>query len=188
MSPYPRSKLKLENYLNRKKKNISCIILRYFNVAGSDKKLRCGFNVKNDYNLILNLCTSSIKNRKFVINGNNYKTKDGTPIRDYIHVEDLAKIHLLAANFIIKKKIFKIFNCGYGYGFSVKEIFQKFNSITKNKISYKIGKRRKSDIVISISNPNKLIKYTQWKPKQNNLSHVLKSSLNWYKKSMKMKK
>ncbi len=188
MSPYPRSKLKLENYLNRKKKNISCIILRYFNVAGSDKKLRCGFNVKNDYNLILNLCTSSIKNRKFVINGNNYKTKDGTPIRDYIHVEDLAKIHLLAANFIIKKKIFKIFNCGYGYGFSVKEIFQKFNSITKNKISYKIGKRRKSDIVISISNPNKLIKYTQWKPKQNNLTHVLKSSLNWYKKSMKIKK
>ena len=188
MSPYPRSKLKLENYLNRKKKNISCIILRYFNVAGSDKKLRCGFNVKNDYNLILNLCTSSIKNRKFVINGNNYKTKDGTPIRDYIHVEDLAKIHLLAANFIIKKKIFKIFNCGYGYGFSVKEIFQKFNSITKNKISYKIGKRRKSDIVISISNPDKLIKYTQWKPKQNNLTHVLKSSLSWYKKSMKMKK
>ena len=188
MSPYPRSKLKLENYLNRKKKNISCIILRYFNVAGSDKKLRCGFNVKNDYNLILNLCTSSIKNRKFVINGNNYKTKDGTPIRDFIHVEDLAKIHLLAANFIIKKKIFKIFNCGYGYGFSVKEIFQKFNSITKNKISYKIGKRRKSDIVISISNPDKLIKYTQWKPKQNNLTHVLKSSLSWYKKSMKMKK
>ena len=186
MSPYPKSKLKLENYL-KKKKNISCIILRYFNVAGSDKKLRCGFNVKNDYNLILNLCTSSIKNKKFVINGNNYKTKDGTPIRDYIHVEDLAKIHLLAANLIIKKKIFKIFNCGYGYGFSVKEIFQKFNSITKNKINYKIGKKRKSDIVISISNPNKLIQYTQWKPKKNNLAHVLKSSLNWYKKSMKIK-
>ena len=67
-------------------------------MAGSDKKLRCGFNVKNDYNLILNLCSSSIKSRKFVINGNNYKTKDGTPVRDFIHVEDLAKIHLLAAN------------------------------------------------------------------------------------------
>ena len=187
MSPYPKSKLKLENYLKRKKKYMSCIILRYFNVAGSDKKLRCGFNVKNDYNLILNLCTSSIKNRKFIINGNNYKTKDGTPVRDFIHVEDLAKIHLLAANLIIKKKIFKIFNCGYGYGFSVKEIFQKFNSITRNKINYQIGKRRKSDIVISISNPNKLIKYTQWKPKQNNLVHVLKSSLKWYKKSMRMK-
>ena len=67
------------------------------------------------------------------------------------------------------------------------EIFQKFNSITRNKINYQIGKRRKSDIVISISNPNKLIKYTQWKPKQNNLVHVLKSSLKWYKKSMRMK-
>ena len=124
MSPYPRSKLKLENYLNRKKKNISCIILRYFNVAGSDKKLRCGFNVKNDYNLILNLCTSSIKNRKFVINGNNYKTKDGTPIRDFIHVEDLAKIHLLAANFIIKKKFLKFLIVDMGMVFQLKKFFK----------------------------------------------------------------
>ena len=185
MSPYPKSKLKLENYLKKKENNIGCIILRYFNVAGSDKKLRCGFNVKNDYNLILNLCSSSIKKKKFIINGNNYKTKDGTPIRDYIHVEDLAQIHLLAANLIIKKRLFKIFNCGYGYGFSIKEIFQKFNSITKNKINYKVGKRRKSDIVVSISNPNKLMRYTKWKPKFNNLTHVLKSSLNWYKKSIK---
>ena len=185
MSPYPKSKLKLENYLKKKENHIGCIILRYFNVAGSDKKLRCGFNVKNGYNLILNLCSSIIKKKKFIINGNDYKTKDGTPIRDYIHVEDLAQIHLLAANLIIKKRVFKIFNCGYGYGFSVKEIFQKFNSITKNKINYKVGKRRKSDIVISISNPNKLIRYTKWKPRFNNLTHVLKSSLNWYKKSIK---
>ena len=185
MSPYPKSKLKLENYLKKKKNYIGCIILRYFNVAGSDKKLRCGFNVKNGYNLILNLCSSSIKKKKFIINGNDYKTKDGTPIRDYIHVEDLAEIHLLAANLIIKKRVFKVFNCGYGYGFSIKEIFQKFNSITKNKINYKVGKRRRSDIVISISNPNKLMRYTKWKPKFNNLTHVLKSSLNWYKKSIK---
>ena len=184
MSPYPKSKLKLENYLKKKENHIGCIILRYFNVAGSDKKLRCGFNVKNGYNLILNLCSSIIKKKKFIINGNDYKTKDGTPIRDYIHVEDLAQIHLLAANLIIKKRVFKIFNCGYGYGFSVKEIFQKFNSITKNKINYKVGKRRKSDIVISISNPNKLMRYTKWKPRFNNLTHILKSSLNWYKKSI----
>ena len=131
------------------------------------------------------MCSSSIKKKKFIINGNDYKTKDGTPIRDYIHVEDLAEIHLLAANLIIKKRVFKVFNCGYGYGFSIKEIFQKFNSITKNKINYKVGKRRKSDIVISISNPNKLMRYTKWKPKFNNLTHVLKSSLNWYKKSIK---
>jgi UDP-glucose 4-epimerase len=182
MSPYPKSKLKLEKFLIKNKKNISCVILRYFNVAGADKKLRCGFNVKNGYNLILNLCVSSLKKKEFIINGNNYGTKDGTPIRDYIHVQDLAKIHLLSADLVLKKKIFEIFNCGYGYGFSVQEILQKFKSISKNKIKYKIGKRRKSDIVISISNPNKLIRMTKWKPRYNSLTQVLKSSFNWYKK------
>ena len=184
MSAYPKSKLKLENFLKKKKKFISCIILRYFNVAGADYKLRCGFDVKKGYNLILNLCAAGIRNKKFIINGNNYKTKDGTPIRDYIHVEDLAKIHLLTANLIQKKKIFKIFNCGYGNGFSVNQILRKFNFLLKNKINYKIGKRRNSDIIISIANPNKLIKETNWRPKFNNLDYILKSSLSWYRKNI----
>ena len=184
MSAYPKSKLKLENFLKKKKKFISCIILRYFNVAGADYKLRCGFDVKKGYNLILNLCAAGIRNKKFIINGNNYKTKDGTPIRDYIHVEDLAKIHLITANLIQKKKIFKIFNCGYGNGFSVNQILRKFNFLLKNKINYKIGKRRNSDIIISIANPNKLIKETNWRPKFNNLDYILKSSLSWYRKNI----
>ena len=79
------------------------MILRYFNVAGSDKKLRCGFNIRKGYNLILNLCAATLKNKTFIINGNDYKTPDGTTIRDYIHVEDLAQIHLLIANLILKK-------------------------------------------------------------------------------------
>ena len=184
MSAYPKSKLRLENFLKKNKKKISCIILRYFNVAGSDHKLRCGFNIKKGYNLILNLCTAGIKKKKFIINGNNYKTKDGTPIRDYIHVEDLAQIHLLAANLILKKKMFKIFNCGYGQGFSVYQILSEFDVLLKNKINYRIGKRRDSDIVISIANPSKLINETNWKPKFNNLNYILKSSLSWYKKNI----
>ena len=184
MSPYPKSKLKLEKYLIKKKDKVRCVILRYFNVAGSDKKLRCGFNIRKGYNLILNLCAASLKNKTFIINGDDYKTTDGTTIRDYIHVEDLAQIHLLIANLILKKKMFKIFNCGYGYGFSVKEILQKFILISKSKINFKIGKRRDSDIVISIANSQKLVKEIKWKPKYNNLNYLLKSSLNWYKKNI----
>ena len=182
MSAYSKSKLKLEKYLIKKRKKIRCVILRYFNVAGSDKKLRSGFNINKGYNLILNLCAASIKKKKFIINGDNYKTPDGTPIRDYIHVEDLAKIHLLCADLIFKKKIFATFNCGYGNGFSVLEILKKFNLLSSNKIEHIVGKRRKSDIIISIANPNKLIKYTNWKPKYNNLTHIVRSSLHWYKK------
>jgi len=174
--------------LSKKKSKIQCVILRYFNVAGSDKKLRCGFNIKKGYNLILNLCAASIKKKMFIINGNDYNTRDGTTIRDYIHVEDLAKIHLLSAKLVLKKNIFKIFNCGYGNGFSVMEILKKFNSLSPNKIKYRIGKRRKSDIIISIANPKKLTKLTKWKPKYNNLTHIVTSSLQWYKKMSNIKK
>lgn len=182
-SPYPKSKLKLENFLIKNKRKISCIILRYFNVAGSDKKLRCGFNVKKGYNLILNLCFAANKKKIFKINGNDYNTKDGTPIRDYIHVQDLAEIHLLAAQKILKKNSFRVFNCGYGNGYSVMEILQKFNFYSKSKIKYVVGKRRKSDIVISIANPKKIIQFIKWRPKYKNLGKVVKSSLKWYLKN-----
>ena len=184
LSAYPKSKLKLEDYLKKNKSEISCIILRYFNVAGVDKKLRSGFDVKKGYNLILNLCAASLKKKLFIINGDNYNTSDGTPVKDYIDVVDLANINLLAAKLVLKKKIFKIFNCGYGEGFSVKQILDIFNKMSKKKIKYKVGKRRASDIVVSIANPKKLKNFTGWKPKFNNLEQIIKSSLKWYKKSI----
>ena len=72
-----------------------------------------------------------------MINGQNYKTRDGTTIRDYIHVEDLAKIHMSTANLLIKKKIFQTFNCGYGYGYSVKQILEKFTFYSKIELNLK---------------------------------------------------
>ena len=185
LSAYPKSKLKLEDFLKKNKSKISCVVLRYFNVAGVDKKLRSGFNVNSGYNLILNLCAASLKKKIFVINGNNYNTSDGTTVRDYIDVVDLANIHLLAAKLVLKKKIFKVFNCGYGQGFSVKQILDKFNIVSKNKIKYRVGERRASDIIISIANPKKLKHYTGWKPKFNNLEKIVSSSLKWYKKNTK---
>lgn len=182
ISPYSKSKLKLEKFLLKKKNKINCIILRYFNVAGVEKKFRCGFNINKGSNLILNLCAASEKNKIFIINGNNYKTSDGTTVRDYIHVEDLAKIHLLTANLVLKKRIFKILNCGYGLGFSVKQILKEFAVYSKKDLRFKVGKRRTKDIVVSIANPNKLKKLVKWKPKYDNLSYVVKSSLKWFKK------
>ena len=183
MSPYPSSKLLLEKYLDKNNKKISCIILRYFNVAGADHKLRCGFNINKGYNLILNLCSSVYKNKKFIINGNNYNTKDGTTIRDFIHVNDLAEIHYKASKLIQNKKVFYKLNCGYGFGFSVLEILKEFEKVSKTKINYIFGKRRKFDIIISISNPEKLKRLIKWKPKYKNLNQLVKSSLYWFKKS-----
>ncbi len=185
MSPYPKSKLLLERYLEKNKKRINCAILRYFNVAGADKDLRCGFNIHKGYNLILNLCRSVYLNEKLKINGQNYETKDGTTIRDFIHVRDLAEIHYKVSKLVSKKKIFLKLNCGYGSGFSVLEILNEFMKVSKKKIIYQFSKKRKGDIIISISNPSKLKKVVRWRPKNHQLNSIVKSSLNWFRKSYK---
>ena len=107
LNPYAQSKLKFENFLKEKSKvkNIKYIILRYFNVAGADKKLRSGLITKSSGNLIKTLCeVATGKKKKLIINGNNYDTKDGTTIRDFIHVSDLSEIHHLSAKYLIKNK------------------------------------------------------------------------------------
>ena len=190
INPYAKSKLKIENFLikNSKLKKFKYIILRYFNVAGADKKLRTGLISKSSTNLIKVICEVAIgKRKKFKINGNNYNTKDGTPIRDFIHVTDLAEIHYLSAKYLINKNKSNIFNCGYGVGYSVKEILNNINNLITNKIPIVYGKRRLNDIAISISNTKKFNNYFKWYPKNNNLKNILNSSLEWEKKYYKLK-
>ena len=173
MNPYAKSKLNLENFIIKKSKQnkIQYIILRYFNVAGADKKLRSGLIAKSSTNLIKVICEVAVgKRNKFQINGNDYNTKDGTTIRDFIHVSDLAEIHYLTAKYLFKNKRSKIFNCGYGKGYSVLEVLKNMNKIIPKKIPIIFGKRRPKDIMISISNIKKINKYINWRPKFNNLN------------------
>ena len=188
MNPYAKSKLKLEKFIIKKSKinKIQYIILRYFNVAGADKKLRSGLIAKSSKNLIKVICEVAVgKRNKFLINGNNYNTKDGTTIRDFIHVSDLAEIHYLTAKYLVKNKKSKIFNCGYGKGYSVLDVLKNMNKIIPKKIPILVGKRRPKDIVISISNTKKINKYIKWKPKFSNLNKILNSSYRWEKKLIK---
>ena len=185
INPYAQSKIKLENYLIKysKIKNFKYIILRYFNVAGADKKLRAGLISKLSTNLIKVICEVAVgKRKKFKVNGNNYATKDGTAIRDFIHVTDLSEIHYLTAKYLIKNNKSKIFNCGYGNGYSILEVLDNMNSISKKKIPIVFGKRREKDIAVSISNTKKFQKCIKWKPKYNNLKYILKTSYEWEKK------
>ena len=189
INPYAKSKLKIENFLirNSNLKKFKYIILRYFNVAGADKKLRTGLISKSSTNLIKVICEVAIgKRKKFQINGNNYNTKDGTPIRDFIHVTDLAEIHYLSAKYLINKNKSNIFNCGYGTGYSVREVLTIINSLIINKIPIVYGKRRLNDISISIANTKKFNNYFKWTPKNYNLKNILNSSLQWEKKIFKL--
>lgn len=122
------------------------------------------------------------KKPKLKIYGSNYKTKDGTCIRDYIHVSDIAEIHYLVLNKISKLQISKILNCGYNKGTSVLEVANEFRKQTYKKVEIVFSNRRKNDLVKIIASNNRLIKFIKWSPKFNNLSKIVKSCIKWEKK------
>ena len=183
INPYSESKYKLEKYLiqlsNEGKINAS--ILRYFNVSGADEKMRSGL-MSNPDNLIKAICEVATNKRdKLIINGNNYNTKDGTTVRDFIHVSDLAEMHLIAAKYLMNRPETEVFNCGYGKGYSVQDIVDTMCKILKNKINFEYGPRRKGDAEYSVANNKKFVRKFNWKPKYDNLEYILRTALSWEK-------
>jgi UDP-glucose 4-epimerase len=185
LNPYAQSKLKFENYIIDKSKNdsLSYVILRYFNVAGAEEKLRTGLIAKSSTNLIKVICEVATKKKDaLIINGNDYDTIDGTPIRDFIHVSDLAEMHYLSSKYLTKNEKSEIFNCGYGKGFSIMEVVNNMNNVLQRTLPTIIGKRRDKDIKSSIANVQKFKDHFGWEPKFNDLEYILKTSYEWEKK------
>jgi len=185
LNPYAETKLNFENYIKNQSKtnNIKYIILRYFNVAGADENLRSGMISKYSTHLIKIASEVAVgKKSELIINGDDYDTPDGTPVRDYIHVSDLADIHLVSAEYLFKNNQSDIFNCGYGKGFSVKEVIETYNKFLEKKIKYKIGPKRPGDSKLVVANPDKFNKIMNWQPKFNNLEYILKTAYEWEKK------
>jgi UDP-glucose 4-epimerase len=180
-SVYGKTKLQAEDLVKRNfKKNY--IILRYFNVVGASPSKKIG--LINKYGqLFKNFALEILKNKpKLSVYGKDYNTKDGTCIRDFIHVSDLADIHLKVLLKASKDNKSVILNCGYGKGFSVLEVVDNFKKFSKNKVIVKFEKRRKAEIVESVANVTKLKKYLKWRPKFFNLSRMIKNSLDWEKR------
>ena len=182
LNPYAKSKRMIETAII-KNKNFKYIILRYFNVAGADKKMRSGLISKYSTHLIKIISEVVAKKRKkLVVYGNNYNTYDGTPVRDFIHVSDLADIHFKSLNYLLKKNKSGIFNCGYGKGYSVKEVIKATEKLIQKKLNYIIGPNREGDSPKIVSNSNKFKKVMKWRPKFDNLNIILKSAIKWEKK------
>ena len=182
-NPYAESKIETENFLFDNENSFQFIILRYFNVAGADKKLRSGQLSKKSTHLIKKISevvTGKIDHIE--IFGNDYNTPDGTAIRDYIHVSDLADIHVEVAKYLLKNLKSNLFNCGYGNGFSVLDVVNTTNSIYQNKIIYKFSNRREGDVEKLIASTSKLLKYIKWQPKYNDLKKIINSSIKWEEK------
>ena len=161
-------------------------ILRYFNVAGASISGKIGEIEVSHGHLIKNIAIQSQKKKPVIyIFGNNYNTKDGTCVRDYMHVSDLADIHVKVIDYLNKKKKSLILNCGYGKGYSVKEIVNNFKKI-KSNLLIKYQSRRLGDIAEVYSNTNKLRNLLNWKPKYNNINQIIKSAIRWEKKIKKL--
>jgi UDP-glucose 4-epimerase len=180
-SIYGKTKLQAENLVKRNfKKNY--IILRYFNVVGASPSKKIGL-INRYGQLFKNFAVEILKNKpKLSVYGKDYDTKDGTCIRDFIHVNDLAEIHLKVLLKVSKNNKSVILNCGYGKGFSVLEVVNNFKKFSKNKVTVKFQKRRKAEIVESIANVTKLKNYLKWKPKFFNLNKMIQNSIDWEKK------
>ena len=183
-SVYGKTKLKGEKLIKLfcKKNNINYGILRFFNVAGASPSGKIGQINKGDQ-LFKNLSLEiKKKNPVFKIYGTNYKTKDGTCIRDYIHVSDIANIHRKVLEKISKENISKTLNCGYGKGITVHEAVKEFTKYANKKLKVLKLPKRSGDMVKIIADNNNLKKFIIWKPKYQKLSTIVKSCIQWEKK------
>ena len=183
INPYGKSKLIIENILqdicNAKKFNSIC--LRYFNAAGAHSSGQIGEAHEPETHLIPNVLMSAKSNKgNFKVFGNKYDTHDGTCVRDYVHVDDLAQAHLLGLNYLKKREGFSAFNLGNGNGFSILDVIKSCERITKKSLRYQFDLPRKGDPAILIAESSLAMKNLGWEPKFSNLDDIISSAWKWH--------
>ncbi|MBH07784.1 MAG: UDP-glucose 4-epimerase GalE [Flavobacteriales bacterium] len=177
-SPYAETKQLCEKIIEES--TIFSVCLRYFNAIGSHNSGLIGErSADKPANLVPIICeVASGKREKLVINGNDYNTYDGSCVRDYIHVEDLATAHINALDYCIKNRSKSVFNVGTGQGLSVIETVRIFEEVNNIKLNCEIGPRRNGDVAEIYSDTKKSDKYLNWKAKLT-VKEALKSAWNW---------
>jgi UDP-glucose 4-epimerase len=182
-NPYGESKLTVEKILKwcDNAYGIKYTALRYFNAAGAHESGRIGEDHKPETHLIpLILEVALGKREKIMIFGEDYNTEDGTCIRDYIHVMDLAQAHLLAVGRLRKGGDSRIFNLGNGKGFSVKEVIEVSRKVTGREIKSEMASRRAGDPAVLIASSQKAVDELGWKPKFNSLETIIETAWDWH--------
>lgn len=183
-NPYGETKLAVEKMLKWSDNayGLKYVVLRYFNAAGAHKSGLIGEDHSPESHLIpLILQVALGKRDKISIFGDDYATKDGTCIRDYIHVTDLADAHILAVNKLRNDNTSATYNLGNGKGFSVKEVIEVARLVTGHAIPAQISPRRAGDPAVLIASSDKIIQELGWKPKYNSVPQIVESAWNWHK-------
>jgi UDP-glucose 4-epimerase len=184
INPYGNTKLIVEKILKDYDiaYNLKSISLRYFNASGADTKGRIGEAHSPETHIIPNVIESALGRKKDLkIFGNDYPTPDGTCIRDYIHVLDLAQAHFLALEKLFENNKTDFYNLGNGEGYSNNQIIQSVEKVSGQKVSFEYVERREGDPPILIGSSAKAIKELGWKPEFNTIDTIIETALNWHK-------
>lgn len=185
ISPYGRSKLMTEWMLRdvATAHDMTYVALRYFNVAGGDPKGRTGQSTANATHLIKVACQAALGARPYVeIFGEDYPTPDGTCMRDYIHVSDLAAAHSAALNYLRGGGDSMVANCGYGHGFSVRQVLDSVQRVAGRAIEVRSAPRRPGDPASVVSDPARIKARLGWTPVHDDLDTIVGHALAWEKK------
>ncbi|WP_163328995.1 UDP-glucose 4-epimerase GalE [Desulfurobacterium thermolithotrophum] len=185
INPYGQSKAFVEKILHDfdRSYGLRYVSLRYFNAAGADPEGRIGESHDPETHLIpLILKTAKGERESIKIFGTDYPTSDGTCIRDYIHVDDLAEAHILALEYLLNGGSSEVFNCGYGRGFSVREVIDTAKKVTGIDFKVEETERRPGDPAILVADSSKLRKVLDWKPKFDDLEYIIRTAWNWERK------
>ncbi len=183
--PYGRSKLMTEWMLHDLSiaYNLRYVVLRYFNVAGCDPQGSIGQSTPNATLLVKVACEAAVGRRPHVaIFGTDYPTPDGTGIRDYSHVEDLADAHVKALGYLRRGGDSITLNCGYGHGYSVREVLASVQRVGQTALKVREEPRRPGDPAALVADAARIRKVLDWQPRYDNLDAIVRTSLQWERK------
>ncbi|GAB6181518.1 UDP-glucose 4-epimerase GalE [Desulfotomaculum defluvii] len=184
INPYGNSKLVVEDMLHwfNRAFGLKYVSLRYFNAAGADSIGDIGEDHSPETHLIpLVLQTALGQLPMMQVFGSDYPTPDGTCIRDYIHVNDLANAHLLALEYLMDGGASTVFNLGNSKGFSILEVIKMAETVTNSNIKYKMVPRRPGDPAVLVASSEKIQRVLGWQPQLNQLEDILKTAWLWHK-------
>ncbi len=190
MSPYGTSKLMSELMMadTAAAHDFNYVALRYFNVAGADPDGRSGQSTPKATHLIKVACETALGRRPSMqVFGTDYDTPDGTCIRDYIHVKDLARAHVAALEYLRNGGKSDVFNCGYSKGFSVTEVIDAVKRASGVDFEVRMGPRRPGDPAAIVASNDKIRSTLGWQPQLDNLDGIVKSALAWEKHLSQLK-
>lgn len=182
INPYGTSKLMTEWMLRdlAQATGMRYVILRYFNVAGCDPQGRIGQSTPNATLLVKVACETAVgKREQLSIFGTDYPTHDGTGVRDYIHVDDLADAHLKALSYLKQGGDSTTLNCGYGHGYSVREVIQAVERACGKSLDIEEKPRRPGDPPRLIADARKIRDTLNWHPRYDNIDFIVRTSLQW---------